>query len=193
MGLFAIQSAFLLGAERVLAIDRVAGRLRIAREVLGAETIDYEDDDLLPALEEATGGRGPDACIDAVGMEAHAPGLHGLYDEIKQRVRLQTDRPSALRLAIQACGKGGTVSVPGVYGGLIDKFPMGAVFGKGLTLRTGQTHVHRLMRPLLEKVRAGEIDPTFVISHELPLREAPRAYERFKNDKETWTKVVLTP
>jgi len=191
VGQFAIRSAFLLGAERVIAIDRVASRLRLA-EAGGAETIDFEETDVYDALMEATGGRGPDACIDAVGMEAHGMGMAGVYDRTKQALMLETDRPHALRQAIIACRKGGTVSVPGVYGGWIDKFPMGAVMNKALTIRSGQTHVQRYLRPLLERIQNGEIDPSFVISHRMRLEDAPRAYDMFKH-KDGCIKVVLKP
>src|SRR5204863_283905 len=162
VGQFAIKSAYLLGAERVIAIDRFDYRLRMARERGGAETIDYEQVDVFEALREMTGGRGPDSCIDAVGLEGHAPGLAGAYDEVKTSLMLETDRPVALREAILACRSGGTISVAGVYGGFIDKFPMGAVVNRALTIRSGQTHVHRYMRPLLDRVRKGDIDPSFV-------------------------------
>jgi threonine dehydrogenase-like Zn-dependent dehydrogenase len=194
VGLFAIASAFLLGAERVIAIDRFDYRLRKAREQAGAETINYQDVDVLEALREMTGGRGPDACIDAVGMESHHPnaGMYA-YDRVKQAARLETDRPFALREAILACRNGGTVSVIGVYGGFIDKFPAGAWMNRGLTLKTGQCHVQRYLQPLLERIENGEIDPSFVISHTLPLDEAPRGYDMFKNKEDDCTKVVLKP
>ena len=193
VGQFAIKSAYLLGAERVIAIDRFPSRLRMAREQGGAETLDYEEVDVHDALLEMTGGRGPDACIDAVGMEAHGEGLIYYYDKAKQLARLQTDRPTALRQAIQACRKGGTVAIPGVYGGFVDKMPIGAAFNKGLTLKMGQTHVHRYLRPLLQKIEEGAIDPSFVITHRLPLDEAPHAYEIFRNKEESCIKVVLAP
>ena len=193
VGQFAIRSAFLLGAERVIAIDRVPERLEMARQG-NAETIDYEEvEDVVEQLKAMTGGRGPDSCIDAVGLEAHGTGLVGAYDKVKQSLRLETDRPNALRQAIQACRKGGTMSIPGVYGGFIDKLNMGAAFAKALTFRMGQTHVHRYLKPLLERIEKGEIDPTFVISHRLTLNEAPQAYKMFKEKKDHCTKVVLTP
>jgi len=192
VGLFAIKSAFLLGAERVIAIDRVPERLELAARV-GAETINYADDGVFAELRDRTDGRGPDACIDAVGMEAHGFGVLGVYDKVKQMAMLQTDRPTALREAIQACGKGGTVSVPGVYGGFVDKFSIGAAFAKGLTLKLGQTHVHKFLPQLMEHVRAGDIDTTFLISHRLPLEQAPEAYRMFKEKRDNCTKVVLTP
>lgn len=193
VGQFAIKSAFLLGAERVIAIDRFEYRLRMAREASGAETINYEETDVLETLKEMTGGRGPDACIDAVGMEAHAPGLAGAYDRAKQAVRLETDRPPVLREAIMACRNGGTVSIIGVYGGFVDKFPMGSLMNRGLTLRTGQAHVQRYMRPLLERIEKGEIDPSFVITHRMSLSEAPQGYEMFKHKQNECVKVVLKP
>jgi threonine dehydrogenase-like Zn-dependent dehydrogenase len=193
VGQFAIQSAFLLGAERVIAIDRFAERLLLAQSWGHAEVLDYEQLDILEALREMTGGRGPDACIDAVGMEAHGTSIDAAYDTARQAMRRETDRPHALRMAIQACGKGGTVSIPGVYGGLLDKVPLGAAFGKGLTLKMGQTHVHRYMRPLLDLVAAGRIDPSQVISHRLALEDGPAAYETFKKKQDGCIKVVLRP
>ena len=193
VGQFAIASAFLLGAERVIAIDRFEYRLRMARERAGAETLNYEETDVLDALNELTGGRGPDACIDAVGMEAHHPGALHAYDRVKQAARLETDRPHALRQAIMACRNGGIVSVVGIYGGFVDKFPMGAVVNRSLTIKSGQCHVHRYLRPLLARIESGEIDPTFVVTHELPLDEAPKAYELFKHKQDECMKVVLKP
>jgi threonine dehydrogenase-like Zn-dependent dehydrogenase len=193
VGQFAIASAFLLGAERVIAIDRFPYRLRMAREKSGAETINYEEVDVLDTLKELTGGRGPDACIDAVGMEAHAPGPEYVYDRAMQAVKLETDRPVALRQAIKACRNGGTVSVIGVYGGFVDKFPMGSLMNRSLTLKTGQCHVHRYMRPLLDRIEKGEIDPSFVITHRLPLDEAPRGFDMFVKKKDDCEKVVLSP
>jgi threonine dehydrogenase-like Zn-dependent dehydrogenase len=194
VGQFAIKSACLLGAERVVAIDRVPYRLRIARERAGAtDTIDYEETDVHDALRDITGGRGPDACIDAVGLEAHVPGPIGAYDRVKQATGLETDRPHALRQAILACRTGGTVSVIGVYGGFVDKFPMGAVVNKSLTIRTGQCHVQRYMKPLLERIEKDEIDPGFVISHRLPLDDAPRGYQLFLDKADECLKVVLKP
>lgn len=192
VGQFAIRSAMMLGAERVIAIDRIPERLTLAAAA-GAETIHYEEMDAGVALKEMTGGRGPDCCIDAVGMEAHGTGLVALYDTIKQTVRMETGRPLALRQAIVACRKGGKVSVPGVYGGLIDKMPMGALMNKGLTMRTGQTHVQKYLRPLLERIQRGEIDPSFMITHRLPLADAPHAYKIFRDKAENCIKVVLKP
>ena len=194
VGQFAIASAQLLGADRVIAIDRFPERLRLAAMKLGAETIDYSEDNVLEALKELTGGRGPDACIDAVGMEAHA--YHNIaytYDRMKQAMLLESDRPVALREAIMACRSGGTISVAGVYGGLIDKFPAGALMNRSLTIRTGQTHVQRYMRLLLARIEKGEIDPSFVITHRMKLDEAPAAYRMFRDKQDDCIKVVLTP
>lgn len=194
VGQFAIKSAFMLGAERVIAIDRLPARLHMAREHGRAETINFEEvSSVYDALVGMTGGQGPDACIDAVGMEAHVSGVIGAYDRVKQAMLLETDRPYALREAIMACRKGGTVSVPGVYGGFIDKMPMGAVMNKGLTLKSGQTHMHRYMRPLLERIEKGDIDPSFVITHRLRLEDAPAGYEMFKHKQDNCIKVVLKP
>jgi threonine dehydrogenase-like Zn-dependent dehydrogenase len=194
VGQFAIASAYLLGAERVIAIDRFPYRLQLAAQKTGAETINYEEvDSVVEVLKELTGGRGPDKCIDAVGMEAHAPGLKFAYDRAKQAVRLETDRPIALREAIQACRNGGVVSVIGVYGGFIDKFPMGSVMNRSLTIKTGQCHVQRYMKPLLERIQKGQIDPSFVITHRLRLDEAPQGYEMFVNKEDNCEKIVLKP
>src|SRR5581483_11067488 len=164
VGQFAIRSAYLLGAERVIAIDHVPARLQLARKG-NADVLNFEDVDVVEQLKDLTAGRGPDSCIDAVGMEAHGNAVDALYDRAKQTLRLETDRPHALRQAIQACGKGGTVSISGVYGGLIDKFPIGAAFAKGLSFKMGQTHVPKYMKPLLERVQRGDIDPSFLITH----------------------------
>jgi threonine dehydrogenase-like Zn-dependent dehydrogenase len=193
VGPFAIKSAYMLGAERVIAIDRFPYRLRIARERAGAETINYEECDIFEALEEMTGGRGPDHCIDAVGLEGHAPGIHGAYDKMKTVMMMETDRPVALRQAILACRSGGTVSVAGVYGGFIDKFPMGAIVNRSLTIKSGQTHVQRYMRPLLKRIQNGEIDPSFVITHRLDLSDAASGYEMFSKKEDDCLKVVLRP
>lgn len=193
VGQFAIASAYLLGAERVIAIDRFPYRLQMARERARAwETINYEEESVLERLKELTGGRGPDACIDAVGMEAHGHPAMYAYDRTKQALMLETDRPLALREAILACRNGGTVSVIGVYGGLIDKFPMGSVMNRSLTIRTGQCHVQRYMRPLLERIQRGEIDPSFVITHRLRLEDAPQGYEMFLHKRDNCEKVVLS-
>jgi threonine dehydrogenase-like Zn-dependent dehydrogenase len=192
VGQFAIASALMLGAERVIAIDRFAYRLQMAKDRAGAtEIINYEDVDVGDALREMTGGRGPDHCIDAVGQEAHGHGLAFAYDRAKQATKISPDRPTALRQAIQYCGNGGTVSVAGVYGGFIDKFPMGAIVNRSLTLKSGQCHVHRYLQPLLERIQRGEIDPSFIITHRLPLSEAPRGYEMFRNKEDGCEKVVL--
>jgi threonine dehydrogenase-like Zn-dependent dehydrogenase len=193
VGLMAIESAFMLGAERVIAIDRIAERLELAQRNGRVETINYDHTDVVETLKEMTGGRGPDACIEAVGMEAHGVGLDWMYDRAKQAVRMQTGRPTVLRHAIQACRKGGTVSIPGVYGGFIDKFPIGAAFNKGLTLKMGQTHVQAYMQPLLEHIEQGDIDPSFIISHRFPLDDAPHGYELFEQKREGCIKVVLRP
>jgi len=197
VGQFAIRSAFMQGAGRVIAIDRFPERLAMAREA-GAETIDYEEDTKVSeALKEMTNGRGPDACIDAVGMEAHgAGGLGGfmdVYDKAKQAVMLESDRPAALRQILYCAKKGSTVSVAGVYGGLSDKFPFGFAFNKGLTLKMGQTHVQKYVPELLKRVENGEIDPSFVITHHLNLDEASRGYEIFKKKEDGCIKVVLKP
>src|ERR687898_677893 len=193
VGQFAIKCAYLLGAERVIGIDRFEYRLRLAREKADAETINYEQTNVLEALKEMTGGRGPDSCIDAVGMEAHIHGFVGAYDRAKQAMRLSTERPGVLRQAIMACRKGGTVSVPGVYGGFIDKLPFGAVVNKAITIKSGQTHVQRYMRPLLERIERGDFDPSFIVSHRLSLDDAPHGYEMFKHKEEECVKVVLKP
>jgi threonine dehydrogenase-like Zn-dependent dehydrogenase len=192
VGQFTIRSAFMLGADRVIAIDRLPERLNMA-QAGGAEVINYEEQPVLETLRELTANRGPDACIDAVGMEAHGAGVWGVYDKVKQAVRAETERPIALREAIMACRKGGIVSIPGVYGGLGDKIPLGAIMNKGLTLKSGQTHMHRYMRPLLERIERGEIDPSFVITHRLRLDEAPQAYRTFRDKQDGCIKVVLQP
>ncbi|HJP57078.1 MAG TPA: zinc-dependent alcohol dehydrogenase [Gemmatimonadales bacterium] len=193
VGQLAIASARLLGAERVIAIDRFPYRLDMARNRAGAwDTINYEEDSVLERLRELTGGRGPDACIDAVGMEAHSHGLQYAYDRTKQALMMETDRPIALREAIMACRNGGTVSVIGVYGGFVDKFPIGSFMNRSLTLRTGQCHVQRYMRPLLDRIERGEIDPSFVITHRMTLDEAPQGYKTFLGKEDSCMKVVLS-
>jgi threonine dehydrogenase-like Zn-dependent dehydrogenase len=193
VGLLAISSAYLLGAEKVIAIDRFDYRLQMASEKAGAETINYDDASVFEALKDITAGRGPDACIDAVGLEAHSDiGPLQLYDRLKQAVRLETDRGPALREAILACRNGGTVSIIGVYGGLMDKFPIGSLMNRSITVRAGQCHVQRYTRPLLNRIEQGEIDPSFVITHRLPLEEAPNAYETFKQKQDDCVKVVLS-
>jgi threonine dehydrogenase-like Zn-dependent dehydrogenase len=195
VGLFAMASAKLLGAERVIAIDRFDYRLQRATGRAGAtDVINYEQLDgttVVDALKELTGGRGPDKCIDAVGMEAHAPGLAYAYDRAKQALHLEIDRPIAVREAIMACRSGGTVSIIGVYGGLVDKFPLGSLMNRAITVKTGQTHVPRYMKPLLGRIERGEIDPTMVISHILPLADAPKGYDMFVNKLDGCEKVVL--
>lgn len=197
VGQFAITSAKLLGAERVIAIDDVPERLELAVRAHGAEPLRPSQVGntllLVEALRDMTHGRGPDACIDAVGMEAHGLGLEGWYDRLKQNLMMATDRPTPLRQAILACRKGGTVSVPGVYGGFADKIPLGAFVNKALTLKTGQTHVHRYLRPLLQRIESGEIDPTFLITHRLPLDQAPQAYRTFRDKRDNCIKVVMRP
>jgi threonine dehydrogenase-like Zn-dependent dehydrogenase len=191
VGQFAIKSAFLLGAERVIAIDHWPERLQMTREESGAETLDSEEVDVLDALKEMTGGRGPDACIDAVGSESHAPGIVYAYDRAKHAMMLQMDRPHALRQAITAVRNGGRVSVVGAYMGVADKIPLGSFMNRSVTLKTGQCHVQRYMKPLLERIMRGELDPTFIITHHLPLEDAPRGYELFKKKEEGCVKVVL--
>jgi threonine dehydrogenase-like Zn-dependent dehydrogenase len=193
VGQFAIASAYMLGAERVIAIDRFPYRLQMAREKAGAETINYEEQDVLDTLKEMTGGRGPDACIDAVGMEAHGHGPMWIYDRAMQAARVETDRGTALREAIMACRNGGTVSIIGVYGGFMDKFPIGSIMNRSLTIKTGQTHVQRYMRPLLDRIQNGEIDPTFIITHTMPLEQAAHGYDIFKHKLDDCEKVILKP
>jgi len=190
---FAIRSAFMLGAERVIAIDRFDYRLRMA-EAGGAETINYEEvDDVVQTLKDMTANIGPDACIDAVGMEAHGDGIMYAVDRAKQAMKVENDRPIVLRQCIQACRKGGTVSVPGVYSGFDDHIPMGAFMNKGLTMKTGQTHMMRFMQPLLDRIQKGEIDPSFVRSHRVPIDRAPEMYKIFRDKQDNCTKVVLDP
>ncbi|MFN2492036.1 MAG: zinc-dependent alcohol dehydrogenase [Pyrinomonadaceae bacterium] len=193
VGQFAIKSAFLLGAERVIAIDNVPERLRMAAEDGKAETVNFDEVDVYEKLKEMTGGVGPDSCIDAVGLEAHGATLDAIYDRAKAALMMATDRPHALRQAIHACRKGGTVSVPGVYGGFLDKFPFGAAFAKGITFKMGQTHVHKYVEPLLEEIENGAIDPSFVITHRFSLDDAAKGYETFKNQPNECIKVVMHP
>jgi threonine dehydrogenase-like Zn-dependent dehydrogenase len=193
VGQFAIRSAFMLGAGRVFAIDSVPERLRMAQES-GAEIINHDEvDDVVQLLKTLTGNRGPDSCMDAVGMEATGHTLPFIVDRAKQALRIQTERPNVLRQCILACRKGGTVSIPGVYGGFGDKIPLGALMNKGLTIKTGQTHMMRYMKPLLERVQNGDIDPSFVISHRLPIDRGPEAYKMFRDKQDHCTKVVLDP
>jgi threonine dehydrogenase-like Zn-dependent dehydrogenase len=191
VGQFAIRSAFLLGAEQVIAIDSVPERLAMAKQG-GADTI-IANGTTFEELKEMTGGMGPDACIDAVGMEAHGSTFDAKMDRAKQAVKLSMDRPHVLRQALHSCRKGGTVSVPGAYGGSLDKLPIGLAFAKGLTLKMGQTHVQRYLKPLLEKILNDEIDPSFVITHRLNLDEAPGGYAKFLNKEDNCIKVVLKP
>ena len=193
VGQFAIKSAWMLGAGRVVAIDRQPERLRMAGDQGKAETINYERQDVFEALKTMTGGHGPDACIDAVGLEAHGTSFDYYYDKAKTAAFLATDRVSALRQAINCCRKGGTVSIPGVYGGFLDKVPLGAAFHKGLTMRMGQTHMMRYMAPLLDRVARGEIDPSFVITHRVRLEDAPGAYRMFRDKRDECIKVVMKP
>ncbi|HUR95730.1 MAG TPA: zinc-dependent alcohol dehydrogenase [Gemmatimonadales bacterium] len=193
VGQFAMASAYLLGAERVIAIDRFPYRLQMAKDKAKVwETINYEEENVLERLKELTGGRGPDACIDAVGMEAHGHGVTYAYDRAKQALSLETDRPVALREAIMACRNGGIVSVIGVYGGFIDKFPMGSLMNRSLTIRAGQCHVQHYMKPLLERIERGEIDPSFVITHRMKLEDAAKGFDIFLHKRDNCEKVVLT-
>ncbi|BCA56035.1 S-(hydroxymethyl)glutathione dehydrogenase [Nitrospira sp. KM1] len=192
VGQFAIRSAFLLGAERVIAIDRIPERLRMASDGR-AHTINYEETDVFDMLMQMTGGRGPDSCIDAVGSEAHVPGLEYYYDRMKQALMSESDRPMALRQAVMVCRSGGTVSVPGVYGGFIDKMPMGAVMNKALTIKAGQTHTQRYFGPLLDRIVQGEIDPSFVVTHRLKLDEAAKGFDTFAQKQDGCIKIVMTP
>lgn len=194
VGQFVVASAFMLVAARVIVIDRIPERLRLARN-FGAITVDYSQDDVnvLTALKDLTGGIGPDSCIDAVGLEAHMGDFQGLYDSVKTALLLETDRPGVLRQAIQAVRKGGTVSIPGVYGGLLDKVPFGAAFGKGITMKMGQTNMHTYMKPLLQRIERGQIDPSFIISHRITLEDAPRMYEVWRDKRDSVTKIVIDP
>jgi threonine dehydrogenase-like Zn-dependent dehydrogenase len=193
VGQFAIKSAYLLGAERVIAIDRVPERLAMAASQGKAETIDYTATDVFDELRARTGGQGPDACIDAVGLEAHGTTLDAWYDRVKTSMYMATDRIHALRQAIAACRKGGTVSIPGVYGGWLDKFPLGAAFAKGLTLKMGQTHMHKYLPGLLARIERGEIDPSFVITHRIGLDDVPSMYRTFRDKQDDCIKVMIRP
>jgi len=184
----------MLGAGRVIAIDNVPERLEMARSHGRAETIDFDKDDVYERLQDMTNGRGPDCCIDAVGTEAHVGGAVGsVMDKVKTSLYLATDRPSVLREIIMCCRKGGTISVPRVYIGVVDKLPFGAFMNKALTMRTGQTHTHRYLAPLLEKVQSGEIDPSFVITHRARLEDGPELYKKFRDKEDGCIKVVMTP
>jgi threonine dehydrogenase-like Zn-dependent dehydrogenase len=194
VGQFAIKSALMLWAEQVVSIDHYEDRLELARQQSNkVKTINFDEEEVYDRLLDLTGGRGPDSCIDAVGLESHGTSPDALMDYAKASVYLATDRPHALRQAIFCCRKGGTVSVPGVYGGFLDKFNFGAAFGKGLTFKMGQTNMQKYMPKLLDSIEAKEVDPTFVISHRLKLSEAPMAYEMFNEEKNGWRKVVLKP
>lgn len=196
VGQFAIKSAWMLGAGRVIAIDRVPERLEMASAQGGAETINFEAEEqkVYDRLMDMTHGRGPDRCIDAVGTEAHGgESFDAILDKMKSSVKMATDRAHALREAIMCCRKGGTVSVPGVYVGFLDRLPFGAVMNKALTIKSGQTHVPRYYGPLMQRIESGEIDPSFVVTHTLPLSEGPRAYEMFRDKQDGCTKVVLKP
>ena len=184
----------MFGAARVIAIDRLPERLEMAR-TFGAITVDYSEEDVsvLTALKDLSGGMGPDSCIDAVGLEAHSTELQGIYDKVKTAVMLETDRPSVLRQAIQAVRKGGTLSIPGVYGGLLDKVPFGAAFGKGITMKMGQTNMHTYMKPLLDRIEDGQIDPSSIISHRISLEDAPEMYKIWRDKGESVTKIVIDP
>jgi len=193
VGLMAMHGAYLLGAERVIAIDRLPERLALARDRAGAETINYaETDSVVEQLKHMTGGRGPDACIDAVGMEAHGEGIGYAYDRVKQALHLETDRGSAIREAILACRKGGTLSILGVYG-LMDKFPLGSIMNKGLTVRTAQQHGQRYMPQLLEYVADGRLDPSYLATHRFSLEDSPRGYAMFKNKEQGCVRAVFVP
>ena len=195
VGLFAIASAYMLGAGQVIAIDRFPERLRLAREYCGAITIDYSEDDItvVEALRDLTGGIGPDVCIDAVGMEAHSSTAIGWYDKVKMALQLETDRPFVLRQAFQAIRKGGTLSIPGVYGGVLDKVNFGAAFGKGIHMNMGQTHMHKYLKPLLQRIENKEIDPSFMISHRIGIEEAGAMYKIWRDKGDGVTKIVIDP
>lgn len=194
VGLFAAASAYMLGAEKVFVIDRFPERLELARNYCGATTIDYSDGkSIVEALRDLTGGVGPDGCIDAVGMEAHGTDVTALYDKVEQGLMLETDRPTVLRQIFQAARKGGNVSIPGVYGGVLNKLNFGAAFGKGLNLKMGQTNMHKYLKPLLEKVEAGQIDPSFLISHRIGIQDVPDMYKVWRDKKDRVTKIVIDP
>ncbi len=192
VGLFAIQSAMIMGAEKIIAIDHYPNRLALARQ-FGAQTLNYDDVNVLEAIDEITGGRGPDSCIDAVGMEAHGMTLDNIIDTVKTTTKLGTDRPHVIREAAQACRKAGTLSIPGVYAGFADAFPIGAVMEKGLTIRSGQTHVQKYTDQLLQMILEDRIDTTFLISHRMNLSDGPEGYRLFKKEQDSTTKVVMRP
>jgi threonine dehydrogenase-like Zn-dependent dehydrogenase len=192
VGQFAIASAKMLGAERIIAIDRFPYRLKMAAEKAGAtDVINYEEQNVQEVLRDLTAGRGPDACIDAVGLEAHGHGLQYAHDSLKQKAKIQMDRPMAVREAIMACRSAGIVSILGVYAGFVDMFPLGALMNRGLTIKTGQCHVHRYMKPLLERIERGEIDPSFVVSHHMNLDDAAKGYDMFMHKQDDVMKIVL--
>ncbi len=192
VGLFAVQCAFLMGAERVIAIDHFPRRLELARQ-FGAECLNFEESKVYEALQDMTGGIGPDACIDCVGLEAHGAFADNIWDQIKVSTFLATDRAHVARQVILAARRGGRVSMPGVYGGFVDKFPLGQLMEKGLTLKTGQTHVQRYTRPLYTAIAEGKLDTTFLISHVMPLEDGPEGYRKFHDDQDNYTKIVLKP
>jgi len=193
VGQFAIRSAFMLGAERVIAIDNVPERLALAAKS-GAEIVNFDEEEVYDHIQAATDGRGADACIDAVGMEAHAGGsLYAVIDKAKTLTGIGTDRPQVLRQAITNCRNGGVVSIIGVYAGFLDKVPMGSAMNRGLTFRMGQTHMHRYMQPLLDRIERGEIDPSFVITHRATLEDGPELYKTFRDKKDGCIKVVMKP
>jgi len=193
VGQFAIASALMLGAERVVAIDSVPERLAMAERRQGVDVVNLDKEDVFERVKVLTGGRGPDACIDAVGLEAHGTSIDAYYDNVKTKAMMATDRPAALRQAIRTCRKGGIVSIPGVYGGFLDKIPFGAAFAKGLTFKMGQTHLMKYLQPLLERIERMEIDPSFVITHRVALEAAPEAYRTFRDKKDACIKVVMKP
>ena len=193
VGQMAARAAMLLGAEQVVVIDQLPERLDQVRQHVGAEILDFAQDDVLAELKERTGGRGPDVCIEAVGMEADGTGAQHLYDQVKQQLRLQTDRPTALREAIYACRKGGSVFSLGVFGGLVDKFPLGAVMNKGLTLRGAQQHGHRYIPMILDRIAAGELNTEHLATHVLPLEQGPHGYEMFKSKDDGCVRAVFRP
>ena len=192
VGLFAVQSAFILGAHRVISIDHYPNRLALAKQ-MGAEILDYREVDVRAALDEMTGGIGPDAVIDCVGLESHGVAIDNVVDTVKAHMFLTTERPHALRQAILACRKGGRVSIPGVYGGFADKFPIGQIMEKALTVKTGQTHVQRYTKPLLQMIMEGKIDTTFLISHHASIEDAPQMYKHWHDDQNSFTKIILKP
>ena len=195
VGLFAIASAYMFGAEKVIAIDRFPERLKLARDYCGATTIDYTagDPSIVEALRDLSNGIGPDSIIDAVGMEAHGTDAAAMYDRVDQALMLETDRPTVLRQAIQAVRKGGTLSIPGVYGGDLDKLNFGAAFGKGITMKMGQTNMHKYLAPLLKSIEDGKIDPSFMISHRIGIQDVPEMYKVWRDKKDGVTKIVIDP